>query len=110
MKLPQLSLRELFLLVTLAALGLGWWVHHSISANTLHWVTLRANTNDGAIIKISRAFEQEGYTCDLIGITTDYGDFYTDLHVTRPTDTSFHVELPGERFRPYSVATPDAPP
>ena len=26
MKLPQLSLRELFLLIALAALGCGWWV------------------------------------------------------------------------------------
>ena len=26
MKLPQLSLRELFLLVALAAMGCGWWV------------------------------------------------------------------------------------
>jgi hypothetical protein len=28
MKLPQLSLRELFLLVALAAMGCGWWVDH----------------------------------------------------------------------------------
>jgi hypothetical protein len=28
MKLPQLSLRELFLLVPLAAMGCGWWMHH----------------------------------------------------------------------------------
>ena len=26
MKLPQLTLRELFLLVALAAMGCGWWV------------------------------------------------------------------------------------
>ena len=28
MKLPQLSLRELFLLVALVAIGCGWWVEH----------------------------------------------------------------------------------
>jgi hypothetical protein len=28
MKLPQLSLRELFLLVALVAMGCGWWVEH----------------------------------------------------------------------------------
>jgi hypothetical protein len=28
MKLPQLSLRELFLLVALVAMGCGWWVDH----------------------------------------------------------------------------------
>jgi len=26
MKLPQLSLRELFLIVVIAAMGCGWWV------------------------------------------------------------------------------------
>ena len=29
MKLPQLSLRELFLLVVIAAMGCGWWVDRS---------------------------------------------------------------------------------
>ena len=29
MKLPQLSLRELFLLVALVAMGCGWWVDRS---------------------------------------------------------------------------------
>jgi hypothetical protein len=29
MNLPQLSLRELFLLVALAAMGCGWWVDHN---------------------------------------------------------------------------------
>jgi hypothetical protein len=28
MKLPQLSLRELFLLVLIAAMACGWWVDH----------------------------------------------------------------------------------
>lgn len=27
MKLPQLTLRELFLLVVIAAMGCGWWSH-----------------------------------------------------------------------------------
>ena len=29
MKLPQLTLRDLFWLVALAAVGCGWWVHAS---------------------------------------------------------------------------------
>jgi hypothetical protein len=28
MKLPQLSLRDLFWLVALVAMGCGWWVEH----------------------------------------------------------------------------------
>jgi hypothetical protein len=32
MKLPQLSLRELFLLVALVAMGCGWWVRDSQQA------------------------------------------------------------------------------
>ena len=30
MKLPQLSLRELFLLVVIAAMGCGWWVDRQL--------------------------------------------------------------------------------
>jgi hypothetical protein len=30
MKLPQFSLRELFLLVALVAMGCGWWVDHRL--------------------------------------------------------------------------------
>ena len=29
MKLPQLSLRELFLIVVIAAVGCGWWVNRA---------------------------------------------------------------------------------
>ena len=103
MKLPRISLRELFLLVVIAAMGCGWWVQYSISANKLHWAILRADTNDQAISEVCKAFEREGYTCDLSFVTTDYGDFYTGMNVMRPTDSSFRVELPGERFRQYSV-------
>jgi hypothetical protein len=37
MKLPQLSLRELFLLVVIAAMGCGWWVdrQHLISQSEI---------------------------------------------------------------------------
>ena len=35
MKLPQLSLRELFLLVVIAAMGCGWWVDRGRLANAL---------------------------------------------------------------------------
>lgn len=36
MKLPQLSLRELFLLVVIASMGCGWWVYQSRLQNELH--------------------------------------------------------------------------
>jgi hypothetical protein len=35
MKLPQLCLRELFLLVALAAMGCGWWVDREYQAKQL---------------------------------------------------------------------------
>jgi hypothetical protein len=35
MKLPQLSLRELFLLVVIAAMGCGWWLERNRLANRL---------------------------------------------------------------------------
>jgi hypothetical protein len=38
MKLPQLSLRELFLLVVIAAMGCGWWVdRQKLSVDAKHW-------------------------------------------------------------------------
>jgi hypothetical protein len=43
MKLPQLSLRELFLLVALAAMGCGWLTHH--------WRTRTAIENQRAQLK-----------------------------------------------------------
>ena len=36
MKLPQLSLRELFLLVVIAAMGCGWWVERAGFISRLH--------------------------------------------------------------------------
>jgi len=36
MKLPQLSLRELFLLVVIAAMGCGWWVERSRNESANH--------------------------------------------------------------------------
>ena len=35
MKLPQLSLRELFLPVALVAMGCGWWLDRSLLAEKL---------------------------------------------------------------------------
>lgn len=35
MKLPRFSLRELFLLVVIAAMGCGWWVEHRHSTSAL---------------------------------------------------------------------------
>jgi hypothetical protein len=35
MKLPRFTLRELFLLVALAAMGCGWWVDRNATAQRL---------------------------------------------------------------------------
>ena len=35
MKLPRFSLRELFLLVVIAAMGCGWWVHYRAMTSAL---------------------------------------------------------------------------
>jgi hypothetical protein len=47
MKLPQLSLRELFLLVVIAAMGCGWWVEY------------RRHANDAEAMRESRAEAEE---------------------------------------------------
>jgi hypothetical protein len=46
MKLPQLSLRELFLLVALAAMGCGWWVDRRNAAR-LHKAVFDAIADGG---------------------------------------------------------------
>jgi hypothetical protein len=37
MKLPQLSLRELFLLVVIAAMGCAWWVDRQRVLVRIEW-------------------------------------------------------------------------
>jgi hypothetical protein len=37
MKLPQLALRELFLLVALVAMGCGWWMEHHRATDRDNW-------------------------------------------------------------------------
>jgi hypothetical protein len=41
MKLPQLTLRELFLLVVIAAMGCGWWVERKRLTSEVERLTLR---------------------------------------------------------------------
>jgi len=43
MKLPQVSLRELFLLVVIAAMGCGWWVEHVSTVHRLERAERAAN-------------------------------------------------------------------
>jgi hypothetical protein len=45
MKLPQLTLRELFLLVVIAAMGCGWWID---------WWRMRADPQ-----RLERQWEQK---------------------------------------------------
>jgi hypothetical protein len=47
MKLPQLSLRELFLLMALAAMGCGWWVDHRGLAETIDQLTPKFQVVEG---------------------------------------------------------------
>ena len=42
MKLPQFSLRELFLLVVIAAMGCGWWVESFRLAGNPHEFSMSA--------------------------------------------------------------------
>jgi hypothetical protein len=51
MKLPQLSLRELFLLVALVAMGCGWWAHVQKA--------YRDGFREGAILERFRQEEHE---------------------------------------------------
>ena len=101
---PRFAIQDLLWLILVIGILCGWWVHGSGLRTRLHWANLRADTNDGAIWEICKAFErEEGYTCDLFEIPTDYGTFYSGVNVIRPTDSSFLVDLPGEKYGHLSV-------
>jgi hypothetical protein len=68
MKLPQLSLRELFLLVVIAAMGCGWWVDRLSLARIVRDVksnaeSLRRNGErlESHYFTAKSALERDGY-------------------------------------------------
>src|SRR3954451_8874814 len=104
MTLPNLDAYHLVFLLLVGALALGWLLDSLKCRTRLRWANLRANANDGAIWEICKAFErEEGYTCDLFEVPTDHGTFYSGMNVIRPTDSSFLVDLPGEKYRHLSI-------
>jgi hypothetical protein len=104
MKLSHFDVWHLVLLVLVCALAVGWLVDRSRCRTRLHWAKLRADTNDETITEVCKVFErEENYTCDVFFVTTPYGNFYTGMNVIRPTDSSFWVDLPGNRYRQLSV-------
>jgi len=61
MKLPQLSLRELFLLVALAAMGCGWWVERRSLILTAADSKRNADRFERLYSGTRRALERDGY-------------------------------------------------
>ena len=61
MKLPQISLRELFLLVAVVAMGCAWWVDHSrMAADREYWFRQWSNENLQRIWEMEdRAFQDQ---------------------------------------------------
>ena len=72
MKLPQVSLRELFLLVVIAALALGWFVnwerYHSAYLNSLN-DAMRAKHH---VEQLKGAIQGEGYAAEYDETTRGY--------------------------------------
>jgi hypothetical protein len=60
-KLPQLSLRELFLLVVIAAMGCGWWVDRQtiLKASAGKLSELVAEVNRLEVQALQRRFAQD---------------------------------------------------
>ena len=97
-------MRDLLWLLLVVGLLCAWWRHASRLQTRLRWANLRADTNGEGIAELCKAFfEQENYWCDVFTVTTPHGAFYTAVNVIRPTDSSFYVELPGEKYRHLSV-------
>ena len=71
MKLPQLTLRELFLLVALVAMGCGWWLHTTSMEADFKRFTDAASLgqyNAGRRLDVLEiAVEREGYAIEWNG-------------------------------------------
>src|SRR4051794_1806669 len=99
MKLPQISLRDLFWLVLVCALVVGWWVDHRNSSTVyalvvsksealhadnaalrvkLHW----SDAEQGVVEFFEEYLKQHGYEVDW----HEDGD-YADLWITDPSGT-----------------------
>ena len=90
---PKFTLRDLFWLVLVVAMGLWLWAERSNSSDKLRWATHRADSNEKALLEACKSFEREDYLCDLSFVRNDHGVFYTGMNVVRPTDSSFYVEF-----------------
>jgi hypothetical protein len=100
----RFAIQDLLWLLLAAGILCAWWIQNSRLSTRLHWATLRADTNDGAVWQVCKAFErEEGYQCDICEIETKYGNFYSGVNVIRPTDNSFWIDLPGQKYRYLSV-------
>jgi hypothetical protein len=98
MKLPRFTLRELFLLVVIAAMGCGWWVEHRRSRNDLarardlvreEWEA--ANRWKGIAVGFAEYMRQEGLYAriDADGRGHSYGTS-TGLNALYPLPHSQH--------------------
>jgi hypothetical protein len=79
MKLPQLSLRELFLLVVIAAMGCGWWVdrgHNYPAPKCIKWgESVLLNEPDISEVEISGQY----HNCYIYGTMHRSMDFYEKM-------------------------------
>lgn len=57
MKLPQLSLRELFWLVLVCGLAVGWWVdrREAVAATAMRWKAMLDAERDEAAARLKKA-------------------------------------------------------
>ena len=79
MKLPQLSMRELFLLVALVAMGCGWWLRERQHRADLNELLLLKLTADEAADDwkrqaeyLAEGMQKEGWEVQLSQKSSDY--------------------------------------
>ena len=75
MKLPQLTLRELFLLVVIAAMGCGWWVERGRLMAELQRSMQWKPRFDALQEAIESAEYSVQWSDDSVSIKKSYGDF-----------------------------------
>lgn len=61
MKLPQLSLRELFLLALIVTLGTMWWIDHNVLKMGIGMSEQTRRAGSATMERMKLAMEKEGY-------------------------------------------------
>ena len=101
MKLPKLSLRDLFWLVLVCALAVGWWVERA-RATELREVAAQAERYKRGMVALVAAIENESYLCRVTPGLDAAGEDHWAVVLIRPDGSSKTTQdVPGRLDFPH---------